>query len=199
MKKWIALALAVALAVLICGVAADREVLRERVLRLHVVAASDSEEDQRVKLVVRDGILSCLAPALERVTDPEEAKAMVEHLLPRLTEAANRVLEQEGSGQRAKVSLAKEAFPLREYDTFTLPAGVYQALRVEIGPAQGRNWWCVVFPQLCYGDLSTDSDDSSPLSDELLDTITGKHTIRFWLLDQLGALENLFFHASNTP
>lgn len=199
MRKWMALVWLTAIAVLFCGLAADREELRENVLRLHVVAASDDEEDQRVKLKVRDGILAALAPELEGVTDPKVAKALVETLLPRLTEAANRVLEQEGSCHQAKVSLATEAFPLREYDTFALPAGVYHALRVEIGPAAGRNWWCVVFPQLCYGDLSTDSDKTSPLSDELMDTITGNHKIRFWLLDKLGELENLFFHASKTP
>ena len=199
MRKWMTLAWLTAMAVLLCGLAADRAELRENVLRLHVVAASDEAEDQRVKLKVRDGILACLAPELDRVTDPEEAKALVENLLPRLTEAANRVLEQEGNDHRANVSLATEAFPLREYDTFALPAGVYHALRVEIGPAAGRNWWCVVFPQLCYGDLSTDSDKTSSLSDELMDTITGNHKIRFWLLDKLGELENLFFHASKTP
>ena len=98
-----------------------------------------------------------------------------------------------GFSDTVAVSLTEEAFPTRDYDTFSLPAGVYKALRVVIGEGEGKNWWCVVFPQLCMGEGFV---ETSAMSDELSQTLTGEYEIRFWLLEKLGQLKNHFFTPS---
>ena len=181
------------------GLLADKQQLREELLRLHVVAASDSEEDQTVKLQVRDAILSSLQDGLEDLTDLQQATAYVEEMLPKLKTVADRVLEEAGFSERVSISLAQEAFPTRDYDTFSLPSGVYQALRVVIGEGEGQNWWCVVFPKLCMSAATEEFREMSIFSDTLNDSLTGKYEIRFWLLDQLGRIENFFHNATEAP
>ena len=131
------------------GIVTDSGDLRENLLRLHVVGASNSAEDQAVKLQVRDAVLGSLEEGLRDMTDPQEAWDYVSRMLPKVEAAANRALAAAGFSETVQVSLTEEAFPTREYDTFSLPAGVYKALRVVIGEGEGKNWWCVVFPQLC--------------------------------------------------
>ena len=147
----IALVAAVVMGVFAWGIATDSRELREGLLRLHVVGASDSVEDQEVKLLVRDAVLASLEDGLADLTDPEAAYDYVARMLPKVKAAADRCLEEAGFSDTAQVSLTEETFPTRDYDTFSLPAGVYRALRIVIGEGEGRNWWCVVFPQLCMG------------------------------------------------
>lgn len=178
-------------------VASDREVLSENLIRLHVVADSDSPEDQRIKLQVRDAITAKLETVMEQIPDMESAKAYLQEHLPELEQAANAVLEAAGDGCRAVVTFAKEAFPTREYDTFTLPAGIYESLRVTIGSGEGQNWWCVVFPSLCVSATTDGFEDtavSAGFSDRLAGTLTGKqeYRVRFFLLDCFGWVENWF-------
>lgn len=180
---------------LLGGLLADKQHLRQELLRLHVVGASDSKEDQAVKLRVRDAVVASLQEGLSDLTDLQQAVDYVEEMIPALEKTANRVLETAGFSDRVQISLTEEEFPRREYDTFSLPAGVYQALRVVIGEGDGQNWWCVVFPGLCLGQNAEELAEVSTFSDTLNDTITGKYEIRFWLLDQLGRLEN-FFHSA---
>lgn len=175
------------------GVLADSARLREDILRLHVVADSDAQEDQQVKLQVRDAIIGSLREGLEKLTSPEEAYAYVEQMLPKLTQVANQVLRDAGFSQSAQVTLGQEPFPVREYDTFSLPSGIYHSLRVTIGSGQGHNWWCVVFPQLCVGATTQDfvqTAQTSEMPQSLTGALTGEYEIRFWLLDKLGELEN---------
>ena len=179
------------------GLLADKQALREDILRLHVVAASDSEEDQAVKLQVRDAILGSLQEGLSDLTDVEKAKEYVLEMLPKLEEAANQVLSEAGFDEKATVTLTQEEFPVREYDSFTLPSGVYNALRVVIGEGEGHNWWCVVFPQLCISATAEEFAEESNFSDTMNDTLTGQYEIRFWLLDKLGQIENFFHSASD--
>ncbi len=179
------------------GLLADKQALREDILRLHVVAASDSEEDQAVKLQVRDAILGSLQEGLSDLTDVEKAKEYVLEMLPKLEEAANQVLSEAGFDEKATVTLTQEEFPVREYDSFTLPSGVYNALRVVIGEGEGHNWWCVVFPQLCISATAEEFAEVSNFSDTMNDTLTGQYEIRFWLLDKLGQIENFFHSASD--
>mgnify|MGYP002421677871 FL=1 len=131
----------------LCAISQNRQQqLAQKLIRLHVVANSDTAEDQRVKLLVRDAVLRAAADALEEKTDPEAA---LQNGLPAIEQAANETLSRLGSGDMAKVSLRRELFPTRDYETFRLPAGVYRTLRVTIGTGEGHNWWCVVFPALC--------------------------------------------------
>lgn len=176
----------------------DRETLKNELVRLHVVGASNSQQDQSIKLSVRDAVLDSLGEALREATDVQQAKQYIQTHLPQIEEVANNTLAQLGVDSTAVVQFMEEEFPVRDYDTFSLPSGVYQSLRIVIGEGSGRNWWCVVFPTLCVGATSADVEDvaaGAGFSDELTDTITGKeeYKIRFFLLDVLGRVEN-FFH-----
>jgi stage II sporulation protein R len=176
---------------------ADRQALRTQLIRLHVVAASDSAEDQEIKLRVRDAVLGSLRQGLSDLTDMEQAVAYVEEMIPKIENAANLVLAEAGFADTVQVSLTEWEFPEREYDTFSLPAGVYNALRVVIGEGEGQNWWCVVFPELCMGVTTEEFREMSSFSDGLNDTLTGEYEIRFWLLDKLGELENFLHRTSD--
>ena len=133
-----------------CGsLLADRQRLNDELIRFHVVANSDSEEDQSIKLQVRDAVLNSLQNDLNKIADVNEARAYLQAKLPQIQAVANSVLEATGCDCEAVVTLCKEAFDTRYYDTFTLPAGIYEALRITIGEGEGHNWWCVMFPPLC--------------------------------------------------
>jgi stage II sporulation protein R len=177
---------------------ADKEKLHDELIRLHVVGASDSMEDQTIKLQVRDAIIVSLQQALEDATDIEQAKSYIQEHLPQIEAAANAVLQELGSEDIAVVSFMEEAFPIRDYDTFSLPSGVYNSLRITIGDGNGKNWWCVVFPSLCFQASSTGVEDvaaGAGFSDELSNTVTRQegYQIRFYFLDLLGKIENFFF------
>lgn len=182
-----------------CGaVLADRDILNESIIRLHVVANSDSEQDQQIKLQVRDAVLAGLERDLESIADVDAARAYLQENLPNIEQIANEALLSVGFTGGATVSLCKETFDTRNYDTFSLPAGVYEALRILIGEGQGRNWWCVVFPALCVPATSEGFSDvaaGSGFSDELNQTLAGNggYELRFYCLDALGKLENILF------
>ena len=175
---------------------ADRQKLEQELIRLHVVAASDSEEDQAVKLRVRDAVLESLSRGLGEVTDVEGARDYIRENLPRLEAAANEALAAAGFSDLATVKLQAEEFKARIYDTFSLPAGVYDTLRVTIGEGAGHNWWCVAFPSLCL-PATTEGFEAvaagAGFSQDLTDTLTGEYEVRFLLLDLLGQIEN-FLH-----
>ena len=199
MKKLIKCVFACALraAFVWCGtIIADRQRLNEELIRLHVVANSDSAEDQELKLQVRDAVITSLRQALADVQDTEQAKEYLQENLPKLQELANRTLDAAGSAQRAVVTLCREGFPTRQYDRFSLPAGIYEALRVTIGDGAGKNWWCVVFPSLCVPQTSQGFSDTAAgagFPDALSGALTGEepYQIRFYLLDKLGELEKI--------
>ena len=134
--------------------------LAEKLVRLHVVANSDSPSDQAIKLRVRDAVLAAAEPVLGSADDPEQALAAE---LPALECAAAEMLRALGREESVSVTLQNERFPTRDYETFSLPAGVYRTLRVTIGAGEGHNWWCVVFPTLCTA-ASLDEFESAAAS-----------------------------------
>lgn len=154
-------------------------------IRLHVLAVSDDEEEQRVKLRVRDAVLSFLSPELETVTDKAEAGRIVSESLPRLRAAAEAAAE----GREVTVTLTRERYPTRHYGSFALPAGEYDSLRVILGEGQGRNWWCVVFPPVCLGAGSEEAlaDTVGEDTFEILCS-DGETSLRFKLLELWGKL-----------
>ncbi len=200
MKKIIKRICILALAVILTFTAAllrDRQTLKSQLVRLHVVGASNSDRDQSIKLSVRDAVVGSLQDALKDAADIQQAKDYIQSHLPQLEALANDTLQQLGVGEQAVVQFVEEEFPIREYDTFSLPSGVYQSLRIVIGEGEGKNWWCVVFPTLCMGASSADVESvaaGAGFSQELIDSITGKkeYQIRFYLLDVLGRVENFF-------
>ena len=123
--------------------------LAEKVVRLHVLANSDSEEDQALKLKVRDVVLERATAILEESPDRREAESRLRGELLELERIAAAEIVAEGYDYPVTVELENTEFPTKAYDGFTLPAGEYLALRVIIGEGKGRNWWCVVFPPLC--------------------------------------------------
>lgn len=196
--KWIACVTFLVLLIEYIGIAKDRKLLSDGLIRLHVVAASDTREDQAVKLQVRDAVVAYVEDAMTHVMTLEEAKAWLEDNLPQIREAANDLLRNLGLAYEAEVTLEREAFPVRHYDSFSLPAGVYHSLRISLGEAQGQNWWCVVFPRLCLpaaGESVGDAAEVGGFSQPLTDTLTQKdgYRIRFFALELLGRLENFFF------
>lgn len=198
MKKRIIFFLLVLVLAVVLSAWADLRTLEDSLIRLHVVGASDSEEDQRVKLLVRDAVVEYLQPVLEGSADRDQAMEKLGWELNHVEELANAVLREQGFQERVTVTLEPEAFPRRDYDTFALPSGVYQSLRIRIGDAEGKNWWCVVFPSLCLSATSEDLRDtaaSAGFSNTLTDTVTGEYELRFFLLEVLGRLQNFFREA----
>lgn len=126
-----------------------QEQLSDRVVRLHVLANSDGEEDQALKLKVRDRVLARATELLTQAKNRAEAESLLREALPELETLAVRELRANGCDYPVRAELTDTEFPTRAYDGFTLPAGEYLALRVMIGEGAGRNWWCVVFPPLC--------------------------------------------------
>lgn len=196
--KRIGICLMAALAVWGGTLLADRQRLNEELIRLHVVANSDSREDQEIKLQVRDAVIESLEADLKSLGDVEQAKAYLQENLPKIQAVANQTLKKAGYSGDAVVSLCKEAFDTRDYDTFSLPAGIYEALRIVIGEGEGHNWWCVVFPTLCVPATTegfADTAAGAGFPDSLTGALTGEeeYQVRFYLLDALGRMENYFF------
>ena len=127
----------------------NRDQLADKVVRLHILANSDSEEDQALKLRVRDRVLERATELLEQTGDRREAADVLQSHLPELERIAAEEISDCGYEYDVTAEVVNTMFPTKEYDGFTLPAGEYLALRIIIGEGNGHNWWCVVFPPLC--------------------------------------------------
>ncbi len=123
--------------------------IRSDTLRLHIIANSDSDFDQELKLKVRDRILSETGELFAEVSGKSEAKALAEYSANDIKNAAEEIIANEGAEYPVKVEIVNMWFETRSYDGFTLPAGDYDAVRIIIGEGEGHNWWCVMYPQLC--------------------------------------------------
>ena len=159
LRPWETALLAAVCVTLLTGVWAQgrQSALADKVVRLHVIANSDSEDDQAMKLRARDAVLAQATALLEQSADRAEAMARLEESLPRLEKAAYDAC---GGVYPVEASLGMAEFPRKEYDGFALPAGEYMALRVIIGEGAGRNWWCVVYPPLCMASC-TELEDTA--------------------------------------
>lgn len=133
----------------ICSFAKTSEEIRSDVLRLHVIANSDTSVDQNLKLRLRDYILQEGKDIFNGSVNVENAVEKIEPVLPELEKSAKAFVNQAGFDYDVKISLSNEYFTTRTYETVTLPAGKYLALRVVIGSGEGHNWWCVMFPPMC--------------------------------------------------
>lgn len=129
--------------------------IARNIIRLHVIANSDTDTDQRLKLTVRDKIITSLQSSLRDAESPTRAAEIIKTKLPEIEQTARQTLSQYGSSYCVHVMLAPRYFPIKQYGDLTFPAGIYQALCVEIGKAEGRNWWCVLFPSLCFVNETT--------------------------------------------
>lgn len=184
-KRWeMALAISLLAAILICSCPAyGQTALAGKLVRLHVLANSDSSEDQALKLRVRDAVLEASLGA----------ETLDDALLERLQEAAQQTVL--AAGKRETVSVRRERcwFDTRVYDDFSLPAGYYDAVRVVIGAGEGHNWWCVIYPPLCAGVCEADVETlarSAGLTEEEIGLICGQkgYVLRFKLAELWGQL-----------
>ena len=129
--------------------------IAESVFRLHVIANSDSQEDQDLKYVVRDNLLSYMNELCKNTTNKEEAIKIAKQHENDFKQIALQTIREQGFSYDVNVRIGNFEFPTKHYGDISLPAGFYDALRVEIGEAKGQNWWCVMFPPLCFVDVSS--------------------------------------------
>ena len=192
MKNWTSMILVLTLilsAFLILSVHAATGVY-DSVIRLHVLANSDSEEDQRLKLKVRDAVLAYTEPIIGQASSKEQAQELLARELEGIRTMAEKTLQEEGAPNTVSVSLGQEEYPRRTYEQAALPAGEYLSLRVMIGEAEGQNWWCVLFPRMCLSAAATEQKASclaAGLSEGQYRFITGSdgtgYRVRFKLVE----------------
>ena len=164
--------------------------LADQMVRLHVVGADNTPEAQELKLLVRDEILRTVGGL--GAQDAQEAEERLREMIPQLQETAEKTLRSHGCGDSVQVTLEEERFPTREYETFALPAGNYRALRVKLGDAQGKNWWCVLFPPLCLGAAS-ELEESGLSQDQVnLITLEEGYEVRFRCMEWVENLLSFF-------
>ncbi len=155
--------------------------LRQNVLRLHIIANSNSEADQAVKLLVRDRILSETTDIFSGAAGLADAEKKASERIGDIAEYAAETLRENGFGYGATAEIGNSYFETREYDTFTLPAGNYRSLIIRLGKAEGKNWWCVVFPAVCIPAAAQEaelSDSTSKASAEIAEH-PQKYIMRF--------------------
>ena len=154
----ISMLLGTAAAVLIsafAGFAKECDEIKENTFRLHIIANSDSEYDQRIKYELRDHITNELGAIFTSCRTKEETKALAKRNLPYIVQRADEFLQSRGCPYTAVCEVCEDEFPTRVYADFTLPSGRYDALRVTLGEGKGRNWWCVLYPSVCIGAASS--------------------------------------------
>ncbi len=159
--------------------------LSDGLVRLHVLAVSDDEKEQQIKLKVRDSVLEYISPKLKDADSPKEARDILASELDGIKAAAMDA----SCGRSVTVTFGEEYYPTRDYDGFSLPAGRYESLRIILGEGKGHNWWCVVFPPLCLSAAEVDALDSS---DKALITEEGGYKIGFRVIELWGELCDLF-------
>ncbi len=128
--------------------------LSAKVVRFHVLANSDEQKDQALKLAVRDRVLEVFGQRLAQCQSKAETLTFLQNSQTEICQIATQEVQRQGYRQAVSVSLVKEHFPQKVYGDLVFPAGVYDALRIEIGAAKGQNWWCVLYPQMCYVDAT---------------------------------------------
>ena len=155
---------------------------KDKLIRFHVIANSDSDKDQKLKLKVRDEVISYLQPKLENSNSIEESEKIIKNEYKTLENISKKVISKNGYNYIVKVGLEYSNFPAKQYSSVVLPAGKYKALRIIIGEGKGKNWWCVMFPPLCFIDdqngiidEKTDKKLKDVLTEEEYDLIMAKN------------------------
>lgn len=195
----VAIGLIVAIIISVAGFGAECKNIRQDVVRLHILANSDSAEDQQIKLAVRDALLSSGKDLFGGTVNVENAQQSLELQKDELVETANRVLAENGFDYETRIYLAEEYFSTREYEEFTLPAGEYLALKVILGEGEGHNWWCVMFPPLCLPAASENTDLDAVFGREGAEIVRAesKYVMRFKIVEIFENLKNKIKSSSN--
>ncbi|MBQ8203013.1 MAG: stage II sporulation protein R [Clostridia bacterium] len=164
--------------------------IKSGVLRLHIIANSDSEEDQELKLKVRDEILKNSDIIFDAATDLDTAIACAEKNITQITDIANKVIENNGKDYSATAYIGNAYFETREYDDFTLPAGEYISLIVNLGQGEGKNWWCVVYPAVCLPAAKGELSESVGTKGVYVAEHPQKYVIRFKIIEWYESLRD---------
>lgn len=172
-----------------CGACEDIE---SEVLRLHILANSDSEEDQTLKLKVRDGLLAYSETLFQNAATKAEAETIAKENLAQIQSEAEKIIRENGYDYGVQVYIKNMSFNTRVYGDVTLPAGNYDAIRVVIGAGEGHNWWCVMFPPLCLPS-ATGTELNTVLNDEEQKIVTDDHyTFKFKIVEIFESIVSLF-------
>lgn len=174
----------------------DCKGIREEVLRLHVIANSDNTADQELKLKVRDAVLKSGEAVFSGSEDIISAENKIASQKEIILRSAKETIADYGFDYDVKIELARAYFPTRVYDSVTLPAGYYKAVRVIIGEGKGKNWWCIMFPPLCLPAVTEKEDIISEyLTEKEMKIVTSepRYEVRFWLVEKYYEMKNRFF------
>ncbi|NLO10326.1 MAG: stage II sporulation protein R [Clostridiales bacterium] len=177
-----------------------QEGIAREIIRFHVIANSDSDEDQELKIQVKDALVDYLKPSLKNTKDIEDAQSIISEMLPSIQSMATHIIEENGYKYNVTASLSSSYFPMKVYGNYTFPPGQYEALQVRIGNSEGRNWWCLMFPPLCFVDETyniVDEDGEEKLeyllTEEELDALKNEKVpmkIRLKIFDYIKKLFN---------
>jgi stage II sporulation protein R len=181
----VAVGLITAILFSIFGFSANCAEVRDNVIRLHIIANSDSEDDQQIKLLVRDALLESGSEMFSGTVKLDDAQKTLETEKDLIISVAKNVLRENGFEYDVSVSMEKEYFATRAYENFTMPAGEYLALKVIIGNGEGKNWWCVMFPPLCLPAAGEDVDIDAVLGKDgtKLISTNSKYEMRFKIVE----------------
>lgn len=200
LKRWeVALLTGLAVAALMGGyLNREQAALADSVIRLHVIANSDSHADQELKYQVRDRILTEAAALYQPGDDLAQVRKSVEENLTLLAQAGREVVEEQGYDYPVSASLERTWFPTKKYTDFALPAGNYTALRIVVGEGKGENWWCVAFPPLCLGSVSETVEEAAAAGHFTTDQVSlitgesGGYVVKFKAIELWEELKNRF-------
>lgn len=145
----------------------DSELIKDKMIRFHVIANSDSIEDQNIKLKVRDKVLEYIYPKLEGASEIDKSREILKENDKEIKDIALKVLQENNYDYKVESTLSNEMFPVKSYGDITLPQGEYEAYRIILGDGKGQNWWCVMFPPLCFVDI-TKGEVSSEDTEEIM-------------------------------
>ena len=166
--------------------------LAEKVLRFHVLANSDSRIDQDLKLSVRDAVGGYLQEQMKQMTEKKDCENYINNYLPEIKELAEEIIKENGFTYPVKAELTTCHFPVKTYGTYTFPEGTYDALKITIGEGEGRNWWCVLYPNMCFENSiyevvgeNAEKELRKVLEEEEYQAVlnSGKYEVRWWFLE----------------
>lgn len=175
-----------------CSFAEGYEDITDTVFRLHILANSDSNEDQQLKLKVRDAVLEECSYLFENCENTEDSALIAEKNMEFIKSVAQKTIYENGKDYNAECEVAEMYFDERVYDSFTMPAGEYMALRITIGKAEGKNWWCVMFPPLCIPVATGEIEDYDEIfTAEEIEMLNNpeKYECKFYILELLDKLK----------
>ena len=187
-KRWVKAvsgALVICLMLSVCQLHGTCEGVRENAVRLHILANSDSAADQALKLKVRDAVLALSADWQDEASTATEALTLAESRLPAIQATAQAVVTAAGYDYPVSAQVCRMYFTTRQYDTLTLPAGTYHAVRLQIGAGEGQNWWCVMYPPLCVGAATDRKQATSLWSDSQQDLVKNgdRYVVKFKVVE----------------